>query len=113
MPVEKIKIKAFRNQIQFKDSVSISAAKTYQIDFKAWAEENNNVTAVTWEVKSGQATISNTALTSNVASALITFSQVGSNKIKITGTTSSQVYVVWLDVLVKDPNEDEISDYGL
>lgn len=112
MPVEKIKIRAFRNQLQYNDEVSISSAKTYQIDFSPWCEENSDIISVAWELKRGQALISNQALIGNIASALITFPQTGHNKIKITGTTSSQIYVGWLDILSKDPNIGCIRDYG-
>lgn len=92
-----------QNNIQpFTDIAYKGAAKTYSFDFNPWAEDNHDVTSVTWDVQSGQAAISGQALVANVASALVTFAEEGGNLIKITATTSAEKYVVYLDVPVKD-----------
>lgn len=94
--------------IAFKDGV-----KTYSFDFKPWAEENHDVTTVTWTVKSGQATVSGEALTSNVATALVTFSQAGRSLIQIkAATASNETFIAHLDILAKDP-QAIVNDYGL
>lgn len=113
MTNNKIKIKATNNNLVFKDVVSVDDAKTYQIDFSAWADDNHNISSVVWSTESGDAAISGEALSSNVASALITFGSVGKNLIKVKGTTaSSEVYVVWIEILAKDPTLDFVDDYG-
>lgn len=108
----KITVKAFEGQRVFKDVVNINSAKTYKINFKPWAEENNDVSAVSWTVKAGQSTISNESLSSNVANALITFGNVGLQLIEVKATTASEVFIWYLEVLVKDLSADlYFSDY--
>lgn len=113
MPANKVIVRAFRNPKTTKDTVNIDSAKTYEIDFSPWAEEFNTVTAVTWTVKSGQAAISNETFASNVATALITFTSEGRNLIQIKGTTGTEIAVIYLDILVKDPEtfDDYFTDY--
>ena len=106
-------ITAEKNPEILRDVAMKDGKKTYSFDFKPWAEDNHDVTTVTWTVKVGQATISGQALTSNVATALVTFSQAGGNLIQIkAATASNEVYVAYLDVLAKDPAV-VTSDYGL
>jgi hypothetical protein len=109
----KISIKATNNSERFYDVVSIDDKKTYQIDFSPWAEDNHSVSSINWSVESGEASISGQSLTSNVASALITFASSERNLIKIKATTSSEVYVVWLEIKVKDPTFDFTDDYEM
>ena len=113
MPASKIKVRAFRNQESVKDTVNIDSAKTYEIDFSPWAEEFNNVTTVTWTVKNGQAAVSGETLSSNVATALITFNTEGRNLIQIKGDSGTEISVVYLDILVKDPEtfDEYFTDY--
>lgn len=101
------------NNIQkFQDVAFKGAIKSYSFDFNGWADDNNDVTSVAWEVSSGSATIAGEALASNVASARVTFGQSGGNIIKITATTSAEKYVVFLDVLSKDIALPTSDDYG-
>lgn len=105
---------AENNPEVFRDIAMKDGKKTYSFDFKPWAEDNHDITTVTWTVKAGQAAVSGQALTSNVASALVTFSQAGGSLIQIKGeTASNEVYVAYLDVLAKDPNAAVVDDYGL
>lgn len=98
----------------FRDIAMKDGKKTYSFDFKPWAEENHDITTVTWTVKAGQAAVSGQALASNVATALVTFSQEGGNLIQIKGATASnEVYIAYLDVLAKDPQAATVNDYGL
>lgn len=107
-----ITITAFDNNIKFDDRVSKGGARTYKIDFGPWAENNNAVTGVTWEIKSGQATISNETLATNIATALISFSEAGKQLIKVTATTGTQTYIVWIQVKVIDPSFQYLGDYA-
>ncbi len=93
--------------VSFKD-----AAITYRLDFNPWAEDNHDVITATWTVKAGSATISGETLVSNVATALITFSDAGRSLIQVKAATSAETYVAYLDVLAKDP-QLPIGDYGL
>ena len=113
MPANKITVRAFRNQETVKDTVSIDSAKTYEVDFSPWAEEFNTVTAVTWTVKSGQASVSGETFASNIATALITFTQEGKNLIQVKGTTGTEIAIAWFEILVNDPEtlDDIPTDY--
>ena len=111
MAAKTIVIKALDNSSRTRDSINIGSARSYNIDFSPWAENNNTVTSVTWTVKNGSASISGESLTSNVANALITFSQAEKNLIEIKGITTSETFVTYLEVLVKDPSLDFINDY--
>lgn len=107
-------ITAEKNPEIFRDVAMKDGKKTYSFDFKPWAEENHDVTTVTWTVKAGQVAISGAALTSNVATALATFSEEGGNLIQIkAATASNEVYVAYIDVLAKDPAVLTNNDYGL
>ena len=107
-------ITAKSNPELFKDVAMKDGVKTYSFDFKPWAEDNHDVTTVTWTVKSGQAAVSGAALSSNVATAKVTFSEAGGSLIQIKGATASnETYVAYLDVMAKDPNANYANDYGV
>lgn len=91
----------------------VGCAKTYSFDLSAWAEDNHNVTSVTWSVEAGNAEVSVQALTSNVASALITMAEAGESLIKITALTGTETLVAYLDILTKDPQIVTNCDYGM
>ena len=98
----------------FRDVAMKDGKKTYSFDFGPWAEDNHDITAVTWTVKAGQAAVSGQALTSNVATALVTFSQSGGSLIQVKAeTASNEVYVAYLDVMAKDPEAAYNNDYGM
>lgn len=102
-----------RNQQIFKDVGFKDGAIKYSFDFGPWADDNGSVTSVTWTVKAGSATVSGEALTSNVATALVTFGDTGGTLIQIKAvTTSNGTYIAYLDVLAKDP-QSGTNDYGL
>jgi hypothetical protein len=93
--------------VQFKDG-----AITYSFDFSPWAEENGTITTVTWTLKAGDAAISGQALSSNVATALVTFSNAGGNLMQVKATNGTETYVAYLDALAKDPAASVNNDYG-
>lgn len=96
-----------RNALAFKGE-----AQTIQFDFSPWEDDNGSVSSVTWEVKSGNASISNESLSSSIASMTLTTSDTGSSMIKLTATAGNNTFVTHLRVLSKDP--DVITeDYGL
>ena len=98
-------VTASRNPQIFKDVGFKDGAIKYSIDFTPWQDDNATVTGVTWTVISGSATVSGEALTSGVATALVTFGSEGGTLIQIKATTaSSGIYVLYLEVLAKDPN---------
>lgn len=86
--------------------------QTIKYDVSPWETDNGTVTAVTWTVKSGDASIANETLTSSVATAEITTSNTGKSMIKLTLTAGNNTYITHLHVHTKDP--DVITnDYGL
>lgn len=96
----------------FRDLDFKGGAKTYSLDFSQWAQENNTVTSATWTTESGQAAISGQALSNNVATALVTFSESGGSLIKIIADSGTEKFVTFIDVVSKDPNRI-VEDYGL
>lgn len=96
----------------FKDTLTKGDKRKYSFDFSPWAEDNNTISAVTWTVESGSATISAEALSSNVATALITVADTGRSIIKIAADTGTEQYIVWLNVFVRDPSYEYVNDYG-
>lgn len=110
---KKIFITSEDNPKRYYDRAFVGDARTYSFDFSQWAEENNNVTAVTFEVVAGSAGITGETLASNVATALITTSEITGVLIKITATTGTEIYVAYLDIIVKDPKTQFNDDYGL
>lgn len=106
-------ITAKNNPEKFKDIVFKDSKSTYSFDFSPWADDNHDVTTVTWTVRSGNAAVSGQALTSSVATALVSFTETGHNLIQVKGATASnEVYVAYLDAYVKDP-EVLTNDYGI
>ena len=106
-------VTANNNPRVFRDVGIKGGAKTYQIDFSAWADDNNDLSTVTWSLESGSASISSISLSSNIASALVTFSDVGRSLIKILADSGTEIYVAYIDVVVKDPTYEYVDDYGL
>ena len=85
----------------------------FSVVFAPWAEDAGvTLNAATWTVKSGNAGVSGEALTSNSASANITFSQVGTNIIEVSVTDGTLIKKAILNVLVVDPNSIS-NDYGM
>ena len=100
------------NPGKFADTVSEGDASTYSIDFRPWQSDNSTITSVTWTVETGTATISNTALSSGIATALITFTQDGLCVISALATTASEKKKVWIEVNVRDLKYPA-DDYGM
>lgn len=100
------------NPQMFQDVSFKDGAVKYSVDFSPWSDDNATVTSVTWTVKSGSAVVSGQALASNVATALVTFSEAGGNMIQLKAvTTSNGIYIAYLDVLAKDWTS-VATDYG-
>lgn len=87
---------------QYTDIVSIGDVVSYRFDATPWAEDNSDITSVTWTVESGQASISGQQLASNIISANVTFNQQGSNLISLQINTPTQKKKAWLQVYAKD-----------
>lgn len=102
--MKEIFIKSKNNNQVFKDLVLVNEAKTYRVNLNQWAKSiNEDVSSVSWSIEEGQASVSNTTLTNNVASTLITFNGIGRVFIKIKATTTKEIKLIGLDILVKDP----------
>lgn len=110
----KFVITSSHNQQKFNDVSFKGAAVKYEFDFRPWSNDvGGSVTGVTWEVVSGNGSVSGASLTDGVATALVTMSDQGGVLVKVTASTaSSGVYVAFLDVLVKDILTGT-DDYGL
>lgn len=105
-------VKANRNQ-QVRSLLAFKGeSQTIEYNFLPWEEDNGSVSSVVWTVKSGDAAISNEALVSSVASAVITTANPGSSVISVTATSGDNVLVTTLRVVAKDP-ENRINDYGI
>lgn len=97
----------------FKDNVSIGDAITYAFDLTPWQEDNAAVTGVTWTLDRGEATIGTPALAAGIATALIAFTTHGCVLIALLITTATAVKKVWLEILVRDEQNNLVNDYGL
>lgn len=93
----------------------ISAIKgesiTVDIDYSPWAEDNGSVSAVVAAVKSGDVSIGNEVLASNVKTIIITASSVGQNMVTLTATAGNNVHLLHIRIMVRDPGV-VTSDYG-
>ena len=79
---------------------------TYTIDWSVSASRlGTSVSSVVWSVDEGSATITNEALGSNVASALVTTSSVGCVLIKVTATLGDgQIDIHYFKIKVSEPS---------
>ena len=96
-----------RRMLAFKDGI-----ETVQYDYRPFAEESGDVTAVDWVIKYGNAGISNESLSNNVATATISTPEEGSTLIQLKATTRKNQYITTLELFAKDP-ENQTLDYGL
>lgn len=78
-------------------------AQVVQFNLGPWEDVNGTVTAATWTLKSGSAGISGEALAGSVASALITTSSSGKSLITVTLTSGTDIEILYLEVMAKDP----------
>lgn len=78
----------------------------FSFDFSAWADDNAALTSATWTVESGDATVSGTALNSNVATGNVTVSNEGKSLIKVSGTTGTLTKVVYLSIYADEPDSE-------
>lgn len=95
----------------FADVVSLGDVVKYELDATGWQEDNSTITSAVWTVESGSASISNDAVASGVASALVTFSQAGKVLLSVLLNTSSHKKKIWLEINVKD-RQLLADDYG-
>lgn len=95
-------ITANRNRQKFGLLAFEDQAQTVRVDFSPWSDDNGSVSTVTWTVDSGNAAISNEDLSSNVAEAVITTSDIGNSLIKLEATAGNNNEVVYILVHAKD-----------
>lgn len=87
-----------------------------ELDFSPWASDNAAVSAVTWTVEFGQASIEGEGLDTEtgIASARITTSEAGQSMIKVSVTDGTHTKIVYIRVVAKDPCAPVLaSDYGM
>lgn len=98
-----------RKILQYKGDV-----RKHTLDFNVWADDNANVTGVTWTVESGQSSIGTETLVSNVAGMILTSSEPTSGVLKAVATDGTHSEAIYFQYLVRDPqNFAQIPDYGL
>ena len=83
----------------FTDTASVGDVVKYSFDCSPWAEDNAAISAATWTVESGQASISGQALVSNVVTANITFSQSSCVLISILISTNYWGFIIAISLL--------------
>lgn len=110
---EKIKIPVFENQKFYKARLKLDEVRKYEIDFTAWVEDHAAISTATWTVKHGQVGVASENLATNVADALLTFSQTGRSLIEVKAVTATETKTVWLNLWVDDPARLFINDYGI
>jgi len=88
-------------------------AETIKFDLKPLEEDIGTVNSVTWTVKSGQAAVSGESLSSSIASALITVSEVGRSRIEVQFTDGTEIAVRTLFIRAREPQTTANDDYGL
>lgn len=88
-------------------------AEKYEIDFRAWEDDNETVTSVTVTVEAGQAAISSESFASGVKTMTVTTSNSGKALIKLVATGGSYSNTIFIRLLVKDPEIAYTEDYGL
>lgn len=97
---------------RYYDITNKGDAVTYSFDFTPWQEDNHAITSVTWTVEAGNVAVSGQALTSGVATALLTFSDAGRSLVSILATTATEKKKVFLEVLARDQLQTFADDYG-
>lgn len=101
-----------RTQQIYSDLSYKDGTQTHSIDYNPWADDNGTITDVTLTLKSGQATIANESLASNVKSFTIQTSEVGRSVIQAKATAGNNIDILILTILTKDPT-NQVQDYGL
>ena len=77
-----------------------------------WEDDNGAVSTVTWTVKNGQASIGSEALSSSIASAVLTLSEIGHTVIEFKAAGADNTHVQYLNVLTKR-HKTYGEDYGM
>jgi len=101
------------NGDRFTANVSKDDVAKFNINVKAWIEDNDEISNVTWTTESGQGGISDTAIEDGVISGLVSFSQSGRTNISILlETLAGMKKKIWLVVGVEDGQVYQ-DDYGM
>lgn len=92
--------------------LQVGDAETISLDFSPWSRVNGDIDSVTWTVKSGDISVSGTALSSNVASALFTASQRTRARVVAKATSGNQTLSYTFIIKVIEPIDLGTYDYG-
>ena len=87
--------------------------KKHTVDFNMWADDNANVTSVTWTVESGQASIISESLSSNVSTIVVSSTEADRSMLKAVATDGTHSEAVYIRLRAKDPQEIFRDDFGL
>lgn len=87
--------------------------ETIKFDLKPIEEDFGAISTVTWTLKAGTASIASETLSSSVASALITTSEVGNSRIEVSFSDGTETTVRTLFIQAREPKAASGMDYGL
>lgn len=112
LPVKKFfvtprRVRGVNRFIAYEDGVEL-----VQFDYRAWAQENGDVSSVTWTVEDGQVAISSETLSANVAQAKFTTTERGGSLVKIKAVSSGGTDIQFVRVMCRAPNRF-VDDYGM
>jgi hypothetical protein len=86
--------------------------RTITINYAPWADDNGNVTSVTWTVESGQASITANTLSDNTATVTLSTTEAGNSMIKAIATNGTNQTAFYIRARAKDPRAIT-EDYGM
>ena len=88
--------------------------KKLSVDASSWADDNGTVSSAVWSVESGSVSIGTEALSSNVASIILTTSVADKAMIKLVITDGTHSEALYIRIVTKDPTVTaRIPDYGM
>lgn len=111
--MRRIYVTANRAQLVHNFIMMEGDAEKFILDYNPWSDDNAAVTSVTVTVKSGQATISGESLASNVKNMVVTTPSSGKTLIKVSATDGTHRNMIFIKLLIKDPEIVYYEDYGL
>ena len=104
-------IRSENNTDAFQDKMNIGTKRKYNFDFNAWADDNSDITSASVIVKSGDASLSNQSISGNVVTIDAEATQSGRNILEISVDTGNEKYTTFLDLYVRDPQNNYTNDY--
>lgn len=88
----------------------------FQLDVSQWVEDNGSITSTTWTVRSGQATVDNTSVTTSspyIITGYISDTNEGVSRIELKWSDGTGTGVQNILVRFEDEINPYTNDYGL